>query len=80
MVDGKVLTITEPPIQFYGLGLAWYKLGTADLKEGSEAQLQVSPKVTSPIKVDVLVASPGPFRPNGARLPLDFLVPGVSPP
>lgn len=78
VVDGKVLTITEPPIQFYGLGLAWYKLGTADLKEGSEAQLQVSPKVTSPIKVDVLVASPGQFRPNGARLPLDFLAPGVS--
>ncbi len=76
VVDGKVLSITEGPKSFYGLDLAWYKLGTAELKPESEVRLQVSPRVSSPIKVDVLVASPGPFVPNGSSLPLDFLRPG----
>jgi hypothetical protein len=76
LVDGKVLKITEPPVSYYGFGLKWYKFGKADLKEGSEVRLQVSPAVTTSIKVDVLVASPGVFRPDGSRLPMDFLAPG----
>jgi hypothetical protein len=76
VVDGKSLSITEAPISFYGLGLAWYKLGKATLSQQSEVRLQVSPKVSSPIKIDVLVASPGPFVPNGSSLPLGFLSPG----
>ena len=76
VIDGKVLKITDAPVSFYGLDLAWYKFGKVDLKETSEIRLQVSPKVTASIKVDVLVASPGAFRPDGSKLPLDFLTPG----
>jgi hypothetical protein len=62
-------------VSYYGLGLAWYKLGKAELKAESEVRVQVSPRVSSPIKIDVLVASPVPFSPNGSSLPLDFLSP-----
>jgi hypothetical protein len=80
LVDGTTLRTTEPPIQYYGLGMAWYRFGKVALKEGSEVRLQVSPKVSAPIKVDVLVASPGAFRPDGSRMPVDFLLSGVVPP
>lgn len=75
-VGGTVLKITERPISYYGLGLAWYKLGSAKMSAQTEVRLEVSREVSAPIKVDVLVASPVPFRPDGARLPTDFIAPG----
>ena len=78
IVNGTEMKITEPPVSYYGLGLAWYKFGTADFTQQAEVRLVVDPSVSSAIKVDVLVASPRPFRPDGARLPLDFIGPGAN--
>ena len=75
VVDGVVLKTAEPPIRYYGQGLAWYRFGRAELKAESDVRLTVTSKVSAPIKVDVLVMSPGPFRPDGPRMPLDFLTP-----
>lgn len=76
VVGGTVLKITEPPVSFYGMGLAWYKLGRATMSAQTEVRLLVSREVSSPIKVDVLVASPTPFSPDGSRMPTNFIGPG----
>jgi hypothetical protein len=78
-VGGTELKITETPIQYYGMGLAWYKLGSAKMSDTTEVRLQVKREISEPIKVDVLVASPVPFRPDGGRLPVDFIGPAATP-
>ncbi len=65
-------TLNQPPKSFYGMGLAWFKLGDVDLN----GQSMVSVQTTRPnveVAIDVIMVSPKPFRPRGPRPPLDFL-------
>ena len=77
-VDGNVLRPVGPPVSYYGLNLAWYKFGSAELGERTSITVQFDMDVGSTILLDVLVASPVPFFPDGARLPLDFISPAAG--
>ena len=64
-----------PPVSYYGLNLAWYKFGSVELGERTNVTVEFDTDVGSTIVLDVLVASPVPFSPDGSRLPLDFIGP-----
>ncbi|MCH8979849.1 MAG: hypothetical protein IH945_11500, partial [Armatimonadetes bacterium] len=74
-VGGKVMRPTGPPVSYYGLNLAWYKFGSVELAERTNVTVEFDTDVGSTILLDVLVASPVPFSPDGSRLPLDFIGP-----
>ena len=74
-VGGVVLRPLGPPVSYYGLNLAWYRFGKAELGERTNVTVEFDTDVGSTIVLDVLVASPVPFTPDGSRLPLDFIGP-----
>jgi len=77
LVIGDVsLGIVEGPFSFYGLGFAWYKLGSVGLRAGHvPVRLQVEVPEGTELKVDAIVLSPTPFRPNGIEAPQADLPP-----
>ena len=76
LVGTTVLQVQSSPIELYGLGFGWYKFGSADIDGDTDIRINVFSAAASPIDIDVLVASPKPFHPDGAEMPLDFLNPG----
>lgn len=74
-VGGEVLRPDGPPVSYYGLNLAWYRFGSVELGERTNVTVEFDTDVGSTILLDVLVASPVPFSPDGSRLPLDFIGP-----
>ena len=75
VVNGVVMHAPAMPVSYYGLGLAWYKFGSADLSDSADVRIVVDASVDVPIQIDVLVASPTPFVPQGARMPTGFIGP-----
>lgn len=75
-IGDVTLGIIEGPYSFYGLGFAWFKLGTAGLRAGQVSmRLQVDAPEGTELRVDAIVLSPTPFRPNGIQTPVADLPP-----
>jgi hypothetical protein len=70
-VGGQVLTIQQGPVCPYGLGFAWYKLGTTRIASGADTiRIDVDgPPDGSHIYLDVILLDPDPFTPTGAFPP-----------
>ncbi|MBS1714849.1 MAG: hypothetical protein JST30_11000 [Armatimonadetes bacterium] len=73
-VGDKVLGPPEKPLSYYGDGFGWYKFGDIELPKGVTNFRFECPMVQrAGIALDVVhVALPG-FRPQGPRMPLDWL-------
>ncbi len=69
-----VLKLKEGPVSYYGDGFAWYRAGTMKMPAGqAKMSLQVEPGAELDIAVDVIVATPSTFAPDGPNMPLDWL-------
>ena len=78
-VGNEILRLDADPVSFYGLGFAWYKLGSANMPRGSiDVVLRLDAPPSANLALDVIVASPVRFQPDGAWPPADFLL--ASPP
>lgn len=68
---GQKLSLTAPPVSEYGDGFGWYQVGTMLLPKG-EYEFTISMDAGAPVMdmaIDVLLATPQPFRPSGPRMP-----------
>lgn len=68
---GQKLSLTAPPVSEYGDGFGWYQVGTMLLPKG-EYEITISMEPGAPVMdmaIDVLLATPQPFRPSGPRMP-----------
>lgn len=68
---GLKLPLTAPPVSEYGDGFGWYQVGTMLLPKG-EYEFTISMEAGAPLMdmaIDVLFATPQPFRPSGPRMP-----------
>ncbi len=62
--------ITDPPIGFYGDGLAWYRLGDVNLtRSKTEVRLEVSTRGGADMVFDTILFAPPDFHPSGVALP-----------
>lgn len=69
LVGDRVLRIESEPVSPYGEGFAWYRLGDVALtSEASALEIFLDSRQSLDLDLDVLVASPLPFRPDGLRL------------
>lgn len=77
------LRIADDPVQVYGPGFGWYRLGSVELGQ-TELSLVITaqPPVGSTVLLDTLMISAEPFRPDGARPPVDWIrtLPSTGPP
>ncbi|MER3412710.1 MAG: hypothetical protein C4341_00410 [Armatimonadota bacterium] len=68
---GVRAALSAPPVSEYGDGFGWYQVGTMLLPKG-EYEFTVSMDPGAPVMdmaIDVLLATPQPFRPSGPRMP-----------
>ncbi len=68
---GLSLPLSAPPVSEYADGFGWYQVGTMLLPKG-EYEFIVSLDPGAPVMdmaIDVLLATPQPFRPSGPRMP-----------
>lgn len=68
---GLSLPLSAPPVSEYADGFGWYQVGTMLLPKG-EYEFIVSLDPGAPLMdmaIDVLLATPQPFRPSGPRMP-----------
>lgn len=73
-VGERLLGPPSPPVSFYGDGFGWYKFGEAELQKGvTNFRFEVPATGRMNIALDVFNISPPGFRPQGPRMPLDWL-------
>jgi hypothetical protein len=68
---GQRMPLSAPPVSEYGDGFGWYQVGTMLLPKG-EYEFTISMEAGAPrldMAIDVLLATPQPFRPSGPRMP-----------
>ncbi len=80
VVNDKPLGPPAKPVSYYGNGFGWYKFGDVDLERGTNnVRFECPSSRGLDIGLDVVnLAQPG-FRPDGPRLPIEWLR-TVSPP
>ncbi|MBS1708335.1 MAG: hypothetical protein JSS65_06380 [Armatimonadetes bacterium] len=64
--------LAEPPVSYYGAGLAWFKVGEVELRTPEKLSIATTRQGVQ-IQVDVVMVSPTPFRPRGPRPPVEFI-------
>lgn len=69
VVGGQTLAITEPPVSPYGDGFAWYHLGVTHLTATSKVVFRLRTPVGAEVALDIVVAAPAGWRPNGVAYP-----------
>ncbi|MCH7902937.1 MAG: hypothetical protein IH944_00035 [Armatimonadetes bacterium] len=78
-IGTETLRLDADPVSFYGLGFAWYKLGSANMPRGTiDVVLHLDAPPSADLELDVIVASPVRFQPDGPWPPVGFLL--ASPP
>lgn len=69
-IGDQTLRIESGPVSLYGAGFGWYRFGSVDLARGKmDVRVGVNAPLGTEMAFDVLVASPGGFRPDGPRPP-----------
>lgn len=70
LIGGQTLTIAGDGVSPYGQGYAWYRLGTTRLAGNSaNVRIEATSEDGAEIDLDVLMITPGAFRPNGVEMP-----------
>lgn len=71
-----LLATREPPTSRYADGFAWYKLGMIDLPAGAQKlTIELPTGTDASLAIDAIMLSPFPFRPDAARMPMEWIFP-----
>lgn len=89
LIGSQVFSLTEPPVMPYGLGYAWYHLGTTRLPDGpASIVFEVDGSNGIDLALDAFVLAPIPadgtpgFQPHGVDMPqpVPYIDPKAKPP
>lgn len=71
LIGDQRLALPPVPVSFYSTGYGWYELGQVSLARGEiELRIDVDASTGADLDLDVILATPDPFRPDGIRRPL----------
>lgn len=70
----RLLGPASSPVSYYGDGFGWYKFGEVEVQKGvTNFRIEVPSTAHGSLALDVIAISPPGFRPQGPKMPLDWL-------
>ena len=69
-IGGQIMSFSNPPVDGYGSGFAWYSLGSTKLPSfKTPVRAELVGTTSTDVSIDCIVLSPIPFRPTNIQMP-----------